>query len=118
MKEYNLIKNVIKNAVYGDYNQVDKSTHASLVSEDIDDMFNDYARHMNYDIIACIAYKEGYTVIRVNYGYYGEPDYIILDKNYTLDEYRRKWAQEMDDIDEVLDGAHKILSLDQILCQD
>lgn len=117
MKDYNWIKNCLEELTDDTYGG-DKSVHASEISEELDNEVNDYARYMNYDIIACVAFKEGYNVYRVKHGYYGDDDYLLLRKGYTLEQYRKKWSYEMDDIDEVLEGAYKITSLDQIVKQD
>lgn len=117
MEDYIWIKRMIEDCTDDTYGG-DKSTHASLVSEAIDDSTNDYSRHMNYDIIACVALQEGYNVYRVQHGYYGDRDYLILGKGYTLEKYREHWKWEMDDVDEVLEGAYKVTSLEQIIKPD
>lgn len=117
MKDYTWIKNTIESSTDDKYGG-DKSTHASVVSEELDDDVNDYARHMNYDIIACVALQEGYNVYRVKHGYYDDDDYLILRKGYNLEQYRKYWEKEMDDIDYILDGAYQITKLEQIVKQD
>lgn len=117
MEDYKLIKNVIYYLVDDTYGG-DPSTHASVVSEEIDASRNDYSPHMNYDIIAAVALKEGYNVYRVKHGYYGDKDYLILKRGYTLDKYAEVWKAEMPDVDEVLEGAYQVKSLDDIVKPD
>lgn len=116
MKEYNLIKKIIDHLINAPFG--DPAVHASVVSEELDAQMNDFARYMNYDIIACVALQEGHTVYRVECGYYGGPDYLILKKGYTLEKYKNYWRSEMSDVDEMLKGAYKVNTLQDIVKPD
>ena len=118
MKDYNWIKRTIESFLKdSDWIGDDPAVHASVVHDELDHGTNENI-NVSYEDIAAVAMKEGYQVYRVKHGYYGDDDYLLMVPNYSLDKYRRHWQYEMDDIDEVLEGAHKLFSLEDIYKQD
>lgn len=118
MKDYNWIKRTIESFLKdSDWIGDDPAVHASVVHDELDHGTNENI-NISYEDIAAVAMQEGYQVYRVKHGYYGDDDYLLMVPSYTLDKYRNHWKYEMDDIDEVLEGAHKLFSLEQIYVQD
>ena len=118
MQDYDAIKNILKNLTDTSYGG-DAFTYASVVSEEVDDCTNDYYRNMNYDIIACVALKEGrYDVYKVSQGYAGGPDYLILGKGYDLKAFEKHWENDIEDLKTILRSAVKMTCFEDIVKPD